>query len=787
MITRTLGDDGAASDAGEAPPPARIAHRYEILGLVGIGGMGSVYRVRDLELDEIVALKFLRGHHSATAQERFRNEAKLARRVSHFNVARTFDIGQHDGERFLTMEFVDGEPLGRILEREGALAIARTADVVRQLCAGLEAAHAAGVVHRDLKPDNVLVEKTGRVVISDFGIARTGDDRLPTPDAAIVGTASYMSPEQAEGLPTDARSDIYALGALIYEMLTGERAWTGEAFREVAMRRLHAPPPDPRALRPDVPARIADVALRCMQRRKEDRFAHAADVGAAFDAALSALSVLKSAQFEAELPRPLPARAFRVAPAPGGSATTVAVLPFRNQGPREDDFLVDELTDELIDSLSMMGALRVRPRRLVERHDTRELAELGTALDVQVVVEGTLRRTEKSVRVSARAIAIAEGIQIWAQRFERDAHELADVSHDVARAAASAFASGIAPNPSRSPPKVDAIGAELYLRARRELRRAWGGMGDLDLAVELFRQAATRSPDDPAALSGFAMARARRYNYHGGGERELDAIRELAERTIALAPHLGEPWQTLATLTYVTSDWPEAVRALRRALHLAPGLLRAHEMLAHIEIEVGRTLEGLFRFETVLALDPTSPGARREAIRAYAIRGQWDRVDALEAFPPEEGPDALMRRLTAARLDLYRGTPRAELVGEGGDTSPHLILARALGLAIRGLPAPPSFEDSFRARIAASAPGSRLRPLLWQIHVEWSLAAKRPMAVALDAVRCAVESGLYDRTWLESCPVLAPLRSEPSWPEIVAPVSARAERVIAALDEELAE
>ncbi len=784
MITQDVTQDLElpAFDATNDPLPAVISDRYEILGLVGIGGMGSVYRVRDRALDEIVALKFLRREMLANekALDRFRDEAKLARRVSHVNVARTFDIGEHDGEKFLTMEFIDGESLTRVLQREGYLSPRRTVELARQLCAGLAAAHAAGVIHSDLKPDNVLIEKSGRVVIGDFGIARAegGDDST----SGMVGTPPYMSPEQVEERALDARSDIYALGAMLFEMLSGQRAWSGTDAMVVAARRLFEPPPNPRSVRPELPASLADVVVRCMARNEQDRYGRASEVAAALDAALAQTAtgeVLSTSSGNAGA-MPIAARVHRVAPAPQERDTAVAVLGFKNRGPSEDDYLADELTDELTDVLSMSGVCRVRPRRLVQQHDASDFSALARALDVQVIVEGAIRRSADHVRISARAIGVAEGLQVWAGTFEAASSEVLAVNEKIARALLEAFA-GRAPA-AQAPRPLEPMAVELYLRARQALRGAWGGMGDLDLAVELFRQALTRAPDDGSLLSGYAMARARRYNFRGGEPGEIAAIRVIAERATVEAPHLGEPWLTLATVMHVTSEWPDAVRALRKALHLAPGLLKAHELLAHMEVEVGRIDEGLFRLETVMSLDPMPSSARWEAARVYAMRTQWDRMDALLAMPVQDEADRLMQAAIAARLDLWTGRGRERLLSEEealGD--PRRLFARAFGFVLRERHVPAWIRDMLEATLQRTAPHSRLRVFMLQCAAEIHVAGGEPER-ALEYVANAVDADLYDRAWLEGCALLEPLRAHPSWPELAARVEERCRLVIAALD-----
>ena len=276
-------------DANDGNAPQSVDFgRYRLHALLGTGGMGSVYRALDTELDELVALKVLRPELTSSPEmvERFRREVKLARRVTHPNVARTFDIGEHHGERFLTMELIEGESLSALLTREGAVSVEHALEVACAIADGLTAAHSAGVVHRDLKPDNVLLDRSGRIVLTDFGIARAYLEpaRTLTRGGVTVGTPDYMAPEQLElTSPIDARADLYALGVILYEMLVGDRPWTGDSAFSIAAARLLGPPPDPR-LRSRIPDDLAEVVLRCMARRPRDRFDRADEVAVALRA-----------------------------------------------------------------------------------------------------------------------------------------------------------------------------------------------------------------------------------------------------------------------------------------------------------------------------------------------------------------------------------------------------------------------------------------------------------------------------------------------------------------------
>jgi serine/threonine-protein kinase len=401
----------ATLDGGTASMPAVelgtvLAGRYEVLAILGAGAMGTVLRVHDRELDESLALKVLHADVARAPQalDRFRQEVKLARRVTHRNVARTFELGETAGLRFITMELVEGESLARVIERRGALAAPEAVTILAGICDGLSAAHAASVVHRDIKPENVLLETTGRVVVTDFGIAKQVEPGDASRTQQIVGTPYYMAPEQVEGLAATPRSDLYALGVLAWEMLVGDPPWTGSGVAQVALRRLLEAPPDPRERRPDLAAPLAEAVLRCMARQPEDRFASAIEARDAFVRSVRA-SVA-----------PQPA----ARPAQTGALTrqrSLVVLPLRHSGSSEDAYLAEGVADDLSDALSSVKGVRVLSRSTLGGHAS-DPREIGTKLGLTHVIEGQFRRQDATCRISLRLVEVESGVVAWAQRFE---------------------------------------------------------------------------------------------------------------------------------------------------------------------------------------------------------------------------------------------------------------------------------------------------------------------------------------------------------------------------------
>ena len=758
MPTDATAATQAAPSLGSAEAPQVLGERYEILGLLGSGGMGNVYKARDRELDELVALKVLRPElvGAPGAIERFRREVKLARRVTHPNVARVFDIGERGGDRLLTMELVDGEPLSARLAREGRLSVAAIVEIASAICAGLGAAHAAGVIHRDLKPDNVLLEKGGRVVLTDFGIACAAARGDAVATSAFVGSPAYMAPEQIEGAALDARTDLYALGAMLFELATGTRPWQGATVLAVAAARLLHPPPDPRASRPDLPAALAAVVLRCMARRPDERYASAAEV--AGELASMTLPVLSLA--------PLP-RLSKLEPEPARAREKrVAVLPFRNAGAPEQAYLADGLTEDVIDQLSMVPGLRVRSRGVVMRYKEtdRDPRELGRELDVQVVVDGTVRKLGGGVRISARLASVADGVQLWARRFDRPDSELLGVSDDVARAIAEALAVEVTA-PAR-PLEADPEAMDLYLRARAAHHVFFDDLEGGSLA--LLERALERAPDEPRILAAYAMTRARVQASYAPGTRSAEVC---AAHAVALAPGSPHAHVALATVRYQAGEEAGSVRSLRHALRLAPDNADAHELLGRILAETSLLGEARRHLEAALALEPEMTLARLSLARTHELLGEPDEADRLAAGRSTMLP--LVGRILTWRRDARAAAALLATVMPSGPGSP---VSQVLLHLATGSPPPYAvyarFDDPARSTL-------RVATFFAQLEAEGAaFFGDAPRALA--AITRAADLALFDVAWLDRCPLLADLRGLPAFVALRARAAARAQRAVEA-------
>lgn len=765
-------------------PSDRIGGRYTLLGLLGAGGMGTVYRARDEELDEVIALKMLLPEFvdEPGMLERFRREVKLARRVTHTNVARVFDIGEHGSAKYLTMEYIEGETLNALAARLGPMPVVQVVEVALAICAGLSAAHAAGVVHRDLKPDNVMIAKDKRVVVMDFGIARARvEDASRTQVGAAIGTPAYMSPEQVQGLPDiDARADVYALGAMLYELLTGVQAWRGDSIVAVAAARLMQPPPDPCVKRPSLPVTVGEFIKRCMARERNDRFASADDVAAGLRSIVLAGDQAVVSTTRASFPV-FPASNTAVVPSiptPSVGATpvstdkTVALLPFRNNGPPADDYLADGLTDDLIDTLSMTAGLKVRPRGVVMRFKgvDQDPREMGRELGVQVVVEGSVRRTPAGLRITARVLSVADGFQLWAKRFDRPEKDLFVVNDEVATAIAEALTVDMT-SPMRHAP-TDPAAVELYLRARAEYRKFW--QPSVQVAADLLEQALKLAPDDSTILSGYASALARLCFYNGA--HALPA-RAAAEKALTAAPHLPEAYIAMGHALMQLGDMAGAVRHLKQAIQRAPSNPEPHWVLGMILIETGPLDDGAHALETALSLDPTLPTVHRMLARVACARRDWPRVYEYIAHSRTiDGVFSYMSNTLRYAL-WHRDEEKVDaMLNELEKTEGRPVVTQAMIDTYRNRHERDK-PTTFRQLAFDQSAGWRRTAYFLQVEAEMAAYAGDDARVR-ETFRFLADTKVQDLVWFDACPLFDSYRTLPEFVHARSVVAARAQLVI---------
>jgi serine/threonine-protein kinase len=772
------GQESTLTSAGSKPPPAdlhrsgelaptTLADRYHLIGLLGSGGMGTVYRARDTQLEEIVALKVLRKDLADTPRmiERFRREVKLARRVTHKNVARTFDIGEDRGDWFLTMEYIEGEPLSSLL-RGGPLAPARSIAIARDLCDALAASHDAGVVHGDLKPENVICARSGRTVVTDFGIARAFSmDATDTRTAQIAGTPAYMAPEQVEGnVELDGRADIYALGCMLFRLFTGQLPWTGSSFIVVAAARLLRPPPDPLEIAKDLSPAIAKIIVKSLARDREDRWANANELARALDDAAPATST-----------------SVRRAPIVDLSALAatkaLAVLPLANEGPEADAYLAAGLGEELIDLLSAVPRLRVRPRGATGKIDPHaDPREAGRALGVDAVIAGSVVRAGDAVRARLRLVTVADGFQLWAQRFERPAANVLALADEAAGEIAKVFVSEKIGDAREQP--TDPMALDLYLRGRYVYARSFW---DTPAAIAQLEAAHERAPRDPRIGATYALALLRAQAM-GQVQNVAPQACSIAESILARGPN-AEAHVVLAIKHLEEGETRSACVELAKALEIDPWSPDALDWKGRVLLEAGRPAEALAILRHAREVDPSLAIVDGSVARAYAFLGEWDAADEVcKRSDAEAGIRWTVRARTATwrRDRAFTDQLLEELARETGLSDAHRMrAARILTIASKGV-----VTELDEAALEAILPRSqvpRRKAFATQIRIELMICGGQPeraRSFLPDLEECA----FFDLTWLDRCPLLEPLRGAPELAAIRRQTEARAKRALEALD-----
>jgi serine/threonine-protein kinase len=676
--------------------------------------------------------------------------------------------------------------LGTHLARRGRVPVRDVIAIGRDVCAGLAAAHAAGVLHRDLKPENVILARDGRAVITDFGIARAvAQAEMARTAAGMIGTPAYMAPEQVEGaIDLDGRADLYALGTMLFELLTGKDAWPGDSVVAVAAGRILRPPPDVRTHVPDLPEPVAALVLKLMARMREDRYASAEEAEHAL-AALAAGDLPSTRSLVPAGPKGTLPLGAAVTPA-HASRKTVAVLPLVNVGAEDDAYLAQTVTEDLVDLLSMVPGLRVRPRGETAQYDraSRDVREAGRTLGVDVVVDGSLRRIADVVRVSVRLVTVEDGFQLWARKFDRPAAQVLTVADDAAAAIAGALATELAAGGGRTAIGDD-VAQDLYLRGRYLLHRGW-----LEVSrkgVELLGEAHRRAPDDPRIAGTYALAIARVLSGDPTTRIQAPDPRELAEKTLAMDPMQPQARVALGFVHLNNSEGVTAATFLKRALAVAPNAVEALDAVGRVLVEVGRWQLGISTLRRALAIESGMAQASQTIGRAYALVGDMDAaIEALGPFPrdPSEiAPYVLIRGRIAM---WHRDRAAAQALATELEAREVTEIGKARLAALLAITTTGTIPDAAVAELEASLPfDARYHPkrvsFHAQIRTEMKLGGGR-IEEALADLRVADNNGLLDLLWLDRCGLFDVVRDRPEYITIRKSTAERAARVIEILD-----
>ena len=620
-----------------SPGPGTILGRYRIQGMLGAGGMGVVWRAHDPRLRRDVALKVLPDAMVADADARTRllREARAAAALSHSNILTIYDVGEADGHVYIAMEYVPGRSLAEAIAKDG-MAPSAALRLGEQIASALAHAHERGIVHRDVKPSNVLVTPAGNAKMLDFGLAThlvsdTAETRslALTAPGVLVGTPQALAPEQWGGTPADTRSDVWSFGVLMYTLLAGRPPFRGGTVYELSTAICTA---DPDPLPDRVTAGLRAVVARCLEREPARRYRSAAELSAAMHAITAAsradahvapragrAPALAWAAAVAALAIAA-ALALRWHPFPGGGGrsdiTSLAVLPLESvSGNADQRSFGDGMTGELITRIAQLGVVRVISRTSVMRFrgSTLPLPQIARQLGVDAIVEGTVEQSGGRVKVSAELVRAATLEHLWGQSYERTLEDALALEDDVAGAIARELRGALAPKATRagaaataSSPARSASGAvvQAYLRGRDQYQR-WTLPAERR-AVDYFDQALSLDSTFASALA----ARGTALLLVSASPETVTLARADIDRALQLDPMLGEAHAARAKFLFELDwNWPEAEREFRRALELNPNDADAHHHYSHLLMALGHAAESRQQAEIMLALDPLAPAS----------------------------------------------------------------------------------------------------------------------------------------------------------------------------------
>jgi serine/threonine protein kinase/tetratricopeptide (TPR) repeat protein len=661
-----------------------VSH-YTILEELGRGGMGVVYKAEDTRLKRTVALKFLPPEFTrdAQARERFIHEAQAAAALNHTNICTIHEIDEADGRYFIVMELIEGESLKERIA-SGPLPLDTAVDICRQIAAGLEKAHSQGIVHRDIKSANIMITGDGQVKIMDFGLAKSRGTTQLTKEGTTLGTIQYMSPEQARSGEIDHRTDIWSLGIVLFEMVTGQCPFKGDYDQAVVYSILNEEPAAVTGLRTGVPIELERIVAKCLEKDPVERYQHAdefladirrfgrqAEPGVRVPVskdlkttkkglwiAIASIAVIAIAIILAW------SRLFREKV---DVIDSIAVLPLDNlSGDPGQEYFADGMTEALITELSRIKALKVISRTSVIRYKKTDktIREIARELDVAAVVEGSTMLVEGKVRITAQLIEAATDHHLWADDFERDLEDVFALQKEVAMTIARRIHVAVTPEEharlTESRP-VDPEVQDLYLKGIYMIDQLT--IEAQSKGMEYMKQAITLDPDFAPAYAAMAEA----YNnlvVFGSMDRQEGLLKskEWAERALAIDETLGEAYAMLADIRYLVEwDWEGAEEYFKRAIELNPGFKTAHTWYSVYLTAMGRYAEAVSAIRRARELDPMDMNVRTMASWIFAMAGKNEQAVAVAEETLDMGFDHPFLHNILARVYIVSGKIEAGL------------------------------------------------------------------------------------------------------------------------------
>ena len=724
-----------------------ISH-YNIIEKIGEGGMGVVYKAEDTKLKRIVALKFLPSEltRDTEAKKRFIQEARAASALDHTNVCTIYEIDEtNDGRTFIAMAYYEGENLKDKIQ-SGLLTVEKALDIIIQIARGLVKAHNKGIVHRDIKPQNILITRDGVAKILDFGLAKLTGNTQMTKAGKVVGTISYMSPEQTREEPVDCQTDIWSLGVVLYEMLTGQLPFQGEYDQAVVYSILNEEPKLPSSIRKDIPNRLQQVIMRLLEKDLEKRYENMQKVINALDKTLVLTEVMEKKE------------------------KSIIVLPFEDLSPGKDnEYFSDGLTEEIITDLSHIQELLVisRSSAMTFKGTKKTIPEIAGMVKVNYVIEGSVRKDGNNLRIAAQLIDAKTDAHLWAEKYIGTLDDVFDIQEKVAHSIVKALKLKLSPEEKKkiADHPIENIQAyECYLKANGEILKFTEE--SINRAIQYLQHALEIIGENSLLLSSMALAYFNMVNIGVKQEEYISKSKEFANRALLLDNDYPKAHAVLGWI-YTVENMGKSFYHLKKALEVNPEEILALQILTFLYIILfGKISATVPLCEKLMRIAPLDWISNAASSSIYFYNGQFDRAlkewEKLYEMYPE---NVYSQFFYALILTYHNENDKAfSIIENCAKENPDNVLTK-LGLMLKY--AHQKDEENVSRLITPDFQKTCKRDYIYSHHIAGFFALLNQKKEALDWLENAVNHGFFNYPLLSKDPFLENIRDEPCFKKLM--------------------